>query len=199
MAMSRLLDRLTASRANYWLGLGLDTGVSIALVAAGVTAAVRSADRTAPAVVEALAAFLLGILNLSFTEYAVHRWLYHGRPSALRRIHAHHHGDATLLIGAPFFTSVALCALIACLARCAVSTPLAAVFAGATLMAFAYHGAVHHLFHHHRLRGRGYFARRRRAHLVHHHRGDVNFGVTSPLWDHLLGTSFDRARRRRAA
>jgi 4-hydroxysphinganine ceramide fatty acyl 2-hydroxylase len=184
------LNRLSASRANYWLGLALDTAVSVSLVIAGTLAAVESGT----GLIAAVTAIILGAINFSFYEYAVHRWLYHGRPSIFRRIHALHHADATLPIGAPFFFSLATCALTWCLARCAVSAPLAAIFAGATLMAFAYHGAVHHLFHHRRLRGHGYFARRRRAHLAHHHRGNVNFGVTSSLWDRLFGTSFRGSR-----
>jgi dihydroceramide fatty acyl 2-hydroxylase len=37
------------------------------------------------------------------------------------------------------------------------------------------------------------------AHHVHHYHPDSNFGVTTPLWDYLLGTRYVRRPRQPAA
>jgi dihydroceramide fatty acyl 2-hydroxylase len=34
---------------------------------------------------------------------------------------------------------------------------------------------------------------------VHHYHPDCNFGVTTPLWDYLLGTRYVRQPRRQPA
>ena len=37
------------------------------------------------------------------------------------------------------------------------------------------------------------------SHHIHHHHEDANFGVTTPLWDHLLGTRYQGRKRPPAA
>ena len=55
---------------------------------------------------------------------------------------------------------------------------------------YDYFAVLHHVEHH---RGRalsrvGYFHGLEQFHDRHHHRPSVNFGITSTLWDRLLGT-----------
>jgi sterol desaturase/sphingolipid hydroxylase (fatty acid hydroxylase superfamily) len=183
-----VLDRLSASRANYWGGFAVDVVVSITLVVAGAVTTARAWPLVAAAVVA-------GVVVFSMYEYALHRWLYHVLPTAVRRIHARHHRDTRLLIGAPFFFSLGVAGLSWLSARCVVDGALAAVFAGTILGAYAYQSAVHHLLHGNWIKGRGYFGRLRTHHAIHHRRGDVNFGLTWTWWDRVLGTDSRRGRR----
>lgn len=49
--------------------------------------------------------------------------------------------------------------------------------------------AVHYVVHHFGSGGHGLIGRRKRQHAVHHHgKGNYNSGVTTTLWDRLLGT-----------
>jgi sterol desaturase/sphingolipid hydroxylase (fatty acid hydroxylase superfamily) len=181
------------NRVNYWLGFALDFTVSLATIGIGVAAG----DAPWPVPLAALAA---GAFAFTLYEYALHRWLYHVLPTAVRRIHRDHHGEPRRLVGAPFFFSLTVTALTWALASLAVSRATAAVFAGTILFAYAYHGAVHHLVHARRFRGAGLFARLQRHHLVHHaaRYGDVNFGVTTTIWDRVFGTCYVPAASRRA-
>lgn len=181
--MTGILDRLAFSRANYWLGFALDFSVSTAMIVVGYAAT----DRSWPV---PLAALLAGGLAFSLYEYALHRWLYHVLPGAVRRIHTEHHREPRRLVGAPFFFSLGVTALTWALACLAVGRATAAAFAGALLFAYACHGAIHHLAHARRFRGRGVLARLQRHHLVHHAPGHdgVNYGVTTTFWDRVFST-----------
>jgi sterol desaturase/sphingolipid hydroxylase (fatty acid hydroxylase superfamily) len=174
------------SRTNYWLGFTFDFGVSLAMIAGGALALGRPAP--------VLAALVLGGVAFTFYEYVLHRWLYHVLPTAVRRLHTSHHGEPRRLIGAPVFYSLGVTALTWAVASLVVSGAAAAVFAGALLFGYAYHGAVHALIHARRFRGRGFFARLQRHHLVHHAPGHdgVNYGVTTTFWDRVFATTHRR-------
>ncbi len=162
--------------------------------------------------------FLIGLLTWSITEYVVHRFLFHVTPETedeARRIvsqlgpdeaaipaltswpqkryflaHGVHHdfpNDSKRLVMPP-----------------AVSIPLAVVFylafkilLGATYMPPFFTGFVagylvydttHYAVHHFRLRGRiGPYLKKR--HFRHHYLNPrKDFGVSSPIWDVVMGT-----------
>ena len=187
--MTGILERMTFSRANFWLGFVLDFGVSIPMIAAGALALADPGP--------AAAAFAAGGLAFTFYEYVLHRWLYHVLPTAVRRLHRIHHGHPDRLIGAPVFYSLTVTAVTWALASLAVSRAAAAVFAGTLLLGYAYHGVIHWLVHTRRFRG-GWLARLQRHHLVHHAPGrdGVNYGVTTTVWDRVFRTYQGRPRRR---
>lgn len=176
-----ILDRLAFSHLNYWIGFALDTTASLALLGVGF------ATTDHPWHV-ALGALGLGVVVFTLYEYALHRWLYHVLPTAVRRIHARHHADTRLIIGAPFFFSLGITAVTWAAARLALGDATGAVFAGTILAAYAYHGAVHHLIHMRWFSDGGWFGRLQRDHLLHHRRGRSNFGVTTTVWDRVFRT-----------
>jgi sterol desaturase/sphingolipid hydroxylase (fatty acid hydroxylase superfamily) len=192
-----LLERMAASRANYWAGFVLDVVVSVAMIAGG--AAARGAW------LPAAAAVALGWLVFSFYEYALHRWVYHGPRSPFSTMHAWHHRDNDVMLGAPFFFTLGVTAIDWALAALVVGRAVAAVFAGTVLFAYATQSAIHHVAHawpgtaRVRDRGRGLVGRLRRHHMLHHHGGGgVNFGVSTTLWDRVFGTAVSRVGRGRA-
>jgi len=163
------------------------------------------------------AAFVLGVLLWTFTEYLIHRFVFHPPPAIeddTRRIvgglgtgeaampalptwrhrfyflvHGVHHdfpNDSRRLVMPPV-----------------VSVPLAAIFYGIFVVSFGpganaafagfvagylWYDTIHYLTHHgsrHTALGR-YL---RRAHFGHHYvDSTTNYGVSSPLWDLVLGT-----------
>lgn len=186
-ASSGVIERLVLSRANYWIGIGLDYSTATVLLILGCA----STGEPLPV----LAALATGFAVYSFYEYAFHRWLYHALPSVVRRIHDLHHAQPRLLIGGPFFYSLSVSALSWVAARAFVDAGLAAVFAATILGSYAYQSTVHHLLHA-PLRGRRTLYRGlRRHHAIHHARGDVNFGLTWTFWDRLFGTRYRPVRR----
>ena len=81
--MQQLVDRLTRTRANYWLEPALDSALAWALLVEGLR-------RHVPWPLAALL-FLAGVFAFSFMEYVVHRWVFHGPLQTFARGHAAHH------------------------------------------------------------------------------------------------------------
>ncbi len=135
-------------------------------------------------------AFVLGVITMSFIEYAMHRWAFHN-PKLYRKDHWLHHIRPADYVGVPsyrttFYFLIALGLLWA---------TLGIDFGGGMFNGIAaYYLAyifVHDRFHHGDLGllSNGYWNRRRLAHLRHHRHGEeVNFGVATHWWDVLFGT-----------
>jgi len=138
------------------------------------------------------AAAIAGAVSWTLVEYGLHRGAMHemrgrGLPSVE---HLGHHADVTYF--SPASKKIASAA-----ATTVVTYPLAAAMAGRRravaftvgliTMYFGYEVA-HRRTHTHPPRGR-YGRWARRNHLHHHFAAPMrNFGVTSPVWDRLLGT-----------
>ena len=147
------------------------------------------------------------LLAYPFVEYAVHRFLLHGRflyrspwTAALwKRIHYDHHqdpNDLRVLFGAVSTT----------LPTIVVATfPIGMSIAGwaGVLLSFATGLAcfmVYELCHcmqHLRVNPKNRFLRRiKRHHLLHHfHNEQGNFGITSLLCDHIFGSVYSSAEK----
>ncbi len=147
--------------------------------------------------------FLLGLLVWTFTEYILHRWVFHWqKDTALgRRIHFLLHGvhhdypsDKDRLV-MPLGFSVPLGAILYVLFCFAVGRDAGEVaFAGMVLGYLGYDGT-HYAVHHFKQTTRiGRFVKRH--HMLHHHAdNDGGFGVSTPLWD-LVFRTMPQPRRR---
>jgi sterol desaturase/sphingolipid hydroxylase (fatty acid hydroxylase superfamily) len=179
------IERLCSTRINSWLGLVSDVGVSVLLL----WAAFRLVEVRA---VSACAIVAIGIFAFSFAEYCLHRWLFHGRSAIFERGHRRHHerpqGDDSL----PFFLAPLAILSLAEVLRLATAQEFALLFTGGFAAGYAAYGLTHTLIH--RVRFPDGLARRwARAHHVHHYHPDSNFGVTTPFWDFVMSTRYDRS------
>jgi sterol desaturase/sphingolipid hydroxylase (fatty acid hydroxylase superfamily) len=173
-------ERMMYSAQNYWFVLISDVAGAVGFLIFGIRHAPGSTTAAGLSVTG-------GFIAWGFLEYALHRWVLHGRSSIARRGHARHHADGKALISTP--------ALVVMTAACAVWAMLSMVFPTgvACLIVFGlyagynYYALVHHLQHHRRTIP-ACLAGLERVHRVHHDRHIVNFGVTTTLWDRLLGT-----------
>ena len=176
-------ERMIYSATNYWLVLASDVVGALVFLVIGIR-------RFSGSIVVAGVSVILAFIAWGFVEYAFHRWVLHGRPSIARRGHARHHADDLALIGLPFPVAVTV--------ACTLWAILALVFAAgvACLLVFGfyarynYYVLVHHLLHH---RGKDVasvtcLARLARSHRIHHDRHVVNYGVSTTIWDRMLGT-----------
>jgi sterol desaturase/sphingolipid hydroxylase (fatty acid hydroxylase superfamily) len=149
------------------------------------------------AVLPFVALLLLGVLLWSFAEYVLHRWVFHyvgPRPWQRRMhfiIHGVHHDfpqDAGRLV-MPLGASIPMGVVFYILFRLAAGPVYGApFFIGFGLGYLAYDGS-HFALHHFRMAGRlGKWLKR--YHMIHHHTGvDARYGVSSPLWDYVFGTT----------
>jgi sterol desaturase/sphingolipid hydroxylase (fatty acid hydroxylase superfamily) len=125
---------------------------------------------------------VIGALAWSFSEYAVHRFLFHRR---FRKDHWAHHLDPTAYIG---ISGIPICAAYALLLIPAGWLGLQSAHAGFMLGYFCYL-VVHYAIHRTAYQDMGILRWLTRNHELHHQRGrETNFGVTSPLWDFVFLT-----------
>lgn len=186
LRVRRGIALLTSSRANARAGLVADAAVGVLLLIAGM--------RAVQDLRTAMAALAAGVLLFSFVEYSFHRWLFHGRVGLAEAGHREHHDDPTGDHALPFFLPpLAMCALAAALHLIAPHA-VALLLAGALASGYAAYGIAHTAIHQLRFRHR-LLVRWAALHHIHHHHPRRNFGVTSPLWDFVLGTRYVRATR----
>jgi sterol desaturase/sphingolipid hydroxylase (fatty acid hydroxylase superfamily) len=140
--------------------------------------------------------FAVGVLCWTLLEYVIHRWCFHYEPKTRwgRQLHFIVHGvhhdypnDASRLVMPP-----------------TVSVPLALLFYGLFVVVFGrFSGGVwaglicgylcydmiHYATHHFGMK-RGIGAWLKQYHLRHHYKDDhTGYGVSSPLWDYIFGTT----------
>lgn len=146
---------------------------------------------------------LFGLLFWTFFEYSVHRFLFHSKPIGpkterlLYLFHGIHHDDPhdPMRLVMPPTVSIGLSSLI----YLAMLTLLPAGHAQATFFGFmlgylAYdmgHYAIHHFHFKNPL-----FKFVRKHHYVHHFSDPENgYGVSSPLWDYVFGSTYKETEK----
>ncbi|HEX8657194.1 MAG TPA: sterol desaturase family protein [Hymenobacter sp.] len=139
--------------------------------------------------------FLLGLLAFTFVEYAVHRYLYHipattpGRAKFQYTLHGVHHEypkDKTRLAMPPIVT-VFVASLLFFIFRFTFGSYAFGLLAGFTF-GYAMYLFVHYAIHAYSP-PKNFLKVWWTHHSQHHYRQDeVAFGVSSTLWDHIIGT-----------
>ena len=180
--------RMSATRANYWTEVGVDVTLCLVLLAEGWR---LHAGRP----LTALLVFGLGLLVFSFIEYFFHRWMFHTRVPLFEQGHRMHHAQPLGYDSLPFFLPAAVLLSLTGLLVLVMPTGLALLMAGAMTLGYIAYGLSHFTIHHVRFR-QPLLRRWAAAHHVHHYHPDSNFGVTTPLWDVLLGTRYVRQSRK---
>jgi sterol desaturase/sphingolipid hydroxylase (fatty acid hydroxylase superfamily) len=143
-----------------------------------------------------LGAGLAGFLLWTLVEYVLHRAVLH-RATYFSPMHGEHHAAPLALIGTPSWISVSvLCLTVGVPAWLSLGFNAADGLTVGMMLGYWWYGIVHHVIHHRANRSTpSYFNELRAWHMRHHYspRGG-NFGVTTPLWDHVFGTAI-RVRR----
>jgi len=185
------LARLSMTRFNANAGLACDVVVSLVVLAAGVYT--NRFGILAP-----LATVAFGLFVFSLIEYSFHRWLFHVGRSAMREGHDKHHVDPHGYDALPFFLPPLGVLLMAGAFALVLPLSTALLLAGSIAAGYAAYGVAHTIIHAIRFRNRA-AVKWAANHHIHHHHPDCNFGVTTPLWDIVLGTRYVPASTRVAA
>jgi len=152
-----------------------------------------------------LLGFFAGVLWWSFLEYHLHRFMLHWEPESATRkairkcfpAHRGHHntpGDPDRIVNRRYGLTIGLSLFqIGVMLALGFSAPWALAFTAGTLIGHFFYEYLHVSCHVLKTDNR-FMQMIKRHHLFHHYRDEeVNFGVTSPVWDHVFMT-----RRRRA-
>ncbi len=180
--------RMSSTRSNYWAEVVVDSTLAVLLIWEGW-------QRHTGGALTAALAVLLGLFAFSFVEYFFHRWMFHTRVPLFAEGHRLHHERPLGYDSLPFFLPGAVLLTLTGLFVMIVPAGFALLLMGAVTSGYIIYGLSHFTIHHVRFRQpllRSWAAH----HHVHHYHPDSNFGLTTPLWDVLLGTRYVRQPRK---
>jgi sterol desaturase/sphingolipid hydroxylase (fatty acid hydroxylase superfamily) len=180
--------RMSSTRTNYWGEVGVDIALGLLLLAEGWR--LHAGSRWT-----ALLAVGLGLFAFSFIEYFFHRWMFHTRVPLFEQGHRTHHEQPLGYDSLPFFLPAVVLLALAGVFALVMPIGFALLMAGAITCGYVIYGLSHFIIHHVRFK-RPWLRRWAGAHHVHHYHPDSNFGLTTPLWDVLLGTRYVRQARK---
>lgn len=142
---------------------------------------------------------LFGLFVWTFTEYFLHRFVFHFHPTSEfgKKIHFIFHGihhdypcDRLRLVMPPS-VSIPLATLFYFFFTLFFSTEAIFPFFGGFLFGYLVYDMFHYMIHHVQVKGRLWNALKSH-HLKHHYVDDEKgFGVSSKLWDLIIRSDFD--------
>lgn len=146
-----------------------------------------------------IAAWFLGGIGIwTVTEYVLHRWLFHYEPPGKlgKRMHFIFHGvhhdypnDSKRLVMPPAVSIPLATAFYFLFRNVVVHDGFFAFFAG-FLAGYLFYDMLHYAIHHAPMKGKIWMALKTH-HLKHHFKDpDAGYGVSSPLWDLVVGSDF---------
>ena len=149
----------------------------------------------------------LGLVAWTLTEYIMHRFAFHfpAKSAAGKRfvyiMHGLHHddpSDGTRLVMPPV-PGLIYAAFLFWVYRALLGPTAVLPFFAAFLIGYLAYDYIHYSVHHFVPKGAvGKYLKRH--HMIHHFRDhDAKWGVSSPLWDYLLGTVEMRKPRETSA
>ena len=145
--------------------------------------------------------FLIGIVLWTFTEYTMHRFVFHYEPKseAVQKVfflfHGVHHAQPQLktrLVMPPIVSipmAIIFYALFTLVFGVLLNLPylVAPTFSG-FIIGYLIYDMIHYATHHFPMRS-GYLKYLKRYHMLHHFKTpSARFGVSSPVWDVVFRT-----------
>ncbi len=146
-----------------------------------------------------------GIGVWTITEYVLHRWLFHYEPPGKigKRMHFIFHGvhhdypnDSWRLVMPPAVSLPLAAAFYFLFRNIVVHDGFFAFFAG-FLAGYLFYDMLHYAIHHAPMKGKIWMALKTH-HLKHHFKDpDAGYGVSSPLWDVIVGSDFKTGKEQK--
>jgi dihydroceramide fatty acyl 2-hydroxylase len=178
-------------RAPWWWPYALALPLALAALALSLVMA-----NDTSAFVQRVGWMLAGALGWTLFEHCLHRYVFHARGQSevaraiLLIVHGHHHvwpKDRGRLTATPWQAGLTIAPVYGVMGALLPALDALALTSGFTLAYVAYE-AMHFVAHHGRPRSR--LLRAIRAHHLRHHHEDPTsrWGISSPLWDHVLRT-----------
>lgn len=149
-------------------------------------------------ILKTISLFILGIFFWTFTEYFLHRFIFHHHPKGEKGkrinylIHGNHHEyprDKERL----FMPPVPSLILASCffLIFYLLMRLQAIVFFPGFMFGYLLYGTMHYAIHAWNPPFKWMKPLWRNHHLHHYKHDELGFGVSSTLWDHVFGTMYD--------
>jgi sterol desaturase/sphingolipid hydroxylase (fatty acid hydroxylase superfamily) len=143
-----------------------------------------------------LVLFIAGLATWTLTEYILHRYVFHYEPKSSwgKRLHFLMHGvhhdypNDSLRLVMPPVISVPLATLFYILFRVVLGETFVLSFFAGFILGYLCYDMIHYGTHHYPMKGKiGLFLKHH--HMRHHYQtSDLNYGVSSPVWDYVFDT-----------
>jgi len=141
---------------------------------------------------------IIGLFVWTLTEYTLHRFVFHLQPKSQfgKRLHFIFHGvhhdypsDTKRLVMPPS-VSLPLAALFYFLFKVILGVSFVAPFFVGFLIGYLFYDISHYAIHHFNMHSKLWLTIKNH-HMKHHYQDSAKgFGVSSPLWDIIIGTNF---------
>ena len=141
---------------------------------------------------------IIGLFVWTLTEYTLHRFVFHFQPKSQfgKRLHFIFHGvhhdypsDTKRLVMPPS-VSLPLAALFYFLFKVILGVSFVAPFFVGFLIGYLFYDISHYAIHHFNMHSK-LWLRIKNHHMKHHYQDPAKgFGVSTPLWDIIIGTNF---------
>ncbi len=147
--------------------------------------------------------FLFGLFMWTITEYVLHRFIFHYEPDSefgqwlhfvFHGVHHDYPNDSNRLVMPPL-VSIPLAFFFYYSFSILLGDLLIAPFFAAYVVGYLAYDMLHYAIHHANFKGR-LWMELKAHHLKHHFKEpDKGFGVSSPLWDWVIGTDFKNSSK----
>jgi sterol desaturase/sphingolipid hydroxylase (fatty acid hydroxylase superfamily) len=147
--------------------------------------------------------FLAGMAAWSLTEYLLHRFIFHfpAKSDFGKKIHFIFHGvhhdypsDSKRLVMPPS-VSIPLAVIFYFIFLIVFGKSLMLPFFAGFILGYLFYDITHYAIHHFNMHSRIWLAIKNHHMLHHYHDEYKGYGVSSPFWDFVFRTHFDKAKR----
>jgi sterol desaturase/sphingolipid hydroxylase (fatty acid hydroxylase superfamily) len=144
--------------------------------------------------------FFIGIIVWTFTEYFLHRFIFHYQPKSEwgNRLHFLMHGvhhaypkDSKRLVMPPS-VSLPLASLFFILFVNLIGQILVSPFFAGFLTGYLFYDITHYAIHHFNLKSKFWLAIKNHHARHHYQNPNLGYGVSQPTWDYIFGTTFPK-------
>ena len=141
-----------------------------------------------------------GIFVWSFIEYVLHKYIFHfdAKSEFGKKIHFIFHGvhhdypsDSRRLVMPPS-VSIPLAALFYFIFMYLVGEVYVLPFFSGFIIGYLFYDLTHYAIHHFNMHNKFWLEIKNHHMLHHYHDQDKGYGVSSPLWDLVFGSMFDK-------
>lgn len=143
-----------------------------------------------------------GLFIWTFTEYFLHRFVFHFTPKGklMERIHFIFHGvhhdypnDAKRLVMPPS-VSIPLATAFYLLFTLFMTKYVVAAFFAGFITGYLFYDMTHYALHHANFKA-GFWKKLKKHHMLHHYaEPDKGYGVSSELWDKIFSSEFSERK-----
>lgn len=149
--------------------------------------------------------FVAGLIFWTLAEYVLHRWVFHYHPKSDwgKRVHFIFHGvhhdypKDRLRLVMPLSASIPMATIIYFIFSIFLPEFILAGFFAGFMLGYLIYDECHYAMHHANFKS-GLFKRIKDHHMLHHYSDpERGFGVSSAIWDVILGSGFEKKEKRK--